>query len=82
MHLSPPPPPPNGLGCRAFLSGGSIVVNSLFIVAPIVCGDSVFGACFVIRFFMYYQFFLNGRRELDSRCLVAVSVLWLFLMVP
>ena len=29
-------------------SGGSVVVDSLYLVAPIVCGCSVFGTCFVI----------------------------------
>ena len=31
---------------------GEIVVDLLFIVAPIVCGGSVFGPCFVIQYFV------------------------------
>ena len=34
--------------------GGSVVVDSLFIVAPIVCGGSVFGSCFVMQYFVYF----------------------------
>ena len=43
MHLSLP-----GL----FEGGGSVVVDLLFIVAPIVCGSSVFSPCFVIQYFV------------------------------
>ena len=36
-----------------FLKGdGSVVVDSLFIGAPIVCGDSVRGPCFFIHHFI------------------------------
>ena len=31
-------------------SGGSVVVDSLFLVAPIVCGCSVFGPYFVMQY--------------------------------
>ena len=34
MHLSPPLP--GGLGCCPFQGGGSVVVDFLFIVTPIV----------------------------------------------
>ena len=37
MHLSSP----GGLGCSPFKSVGSVVVDSLIIVAPIVCVGSV-----------------------------------------
>ena len=37
MHLPPPP------------GGDSIIVALLFIVAPIVCGGSVFSPCFVMQ---------------------------------
>ena len=49
MHLSPPP---SGLGCCPFIGGGSVVVDSLLIVTPIVgiCNCSIF--CFVVRYFM------------------------------
>ena len=42
MHLNPPPP--CGLGCCPLQGGGSVVVDSLFIVAPImgVCNCSMF----------------------------------------
>ena len=33
---------PSGLGCCRFESGGSVVVDSLLYVHPIVCGGSVF----------------------------------------
>ena len=39
LHLSPPPP---------VAGGGSVVVDSLFSRVLIVCGDFVFGHCFVI----------------------------------
>ena len=44
MHLS--------LGCCPFLSGGSVVVDPLFIFTSIVCGASVFGPCFVMQYVM------------------------------
>ena len=37
-------PPP--LNCCLFWDGGSVAVDKLFIVALIVCGISVFCACF------------------------------------
>ena len=49
MHLSPHP---GGLGCCPFWGGGSVVVDFLFVVAPIVrvCGCSVFcGALLCVR---------------------------------
>ena len=49
MHLSLL----SGLGCCPFLGGGSVVVDSLLIVTPIVgiCIFSLF--CFVVRYFMF-----------------------------
>ena len=41
----------SSLGCFSFRDGGSFVVDSLFIVAAIVCRGSVFGPCFVFHFF-------------------------------
>ena len=32
--------------------GGTAVVDLFFIVTPIVCGDSAFGPCFVIQYFV------------------------------
>ena len=47
----PPPPPPCGFSCSLFYKGGcSVVIDSLFIVAPIACGVSVFGPCFVMQY--------------------------------
>ena len=41
-----------------FLSDGSVVVVGwLFMVAPSICGVSVFVHCFVVR---YIRFFLGG----------------------
>ena len=70
------------LGCYPFLSGGSVFVDSLFIVAPIVRGGSVFGPCFAIQYLIPYSFeiILMGKRELVallflcSGCLVTVGV--------
>ena len=47
MHLPPPPhppPPPSGLGCCPFYGDGSVVVDFMFIVTPIVgvCNCSMF----------------------------------------
>ena len=41
---TPPPPPPGDLGCCPFWGGGSVVVDLLFIVTPIVgvCNCSMF----------------------------------------
>ena len=41
--------PPSGLSCCPFKRCGS-VVDSLFIVALIVCGSSLFGPCFVMQY--------------------------------
>ena len=36
------------------LVGSPVVVGSLFIVALIVCGGSMFGSCFVIQYLVYF----------------------------
>ena len=41
-----------GFGCWPFIGGGSVLVDSLFIVAHFVCGDFVLGPCFVIQYFV------------------------------
>ena len=47
MYLSPP----GSLGCCSFYSGSSVVVDSLLNVPPAgVCGGSVFGPCFAMRY--------------------------------
>ena len=48
------PPLLRGLGCCPFSIGGSVGVDILFIVAPIVCGVSVFSSYFVIQYFMSF----------------------------
>ena len=79
--------PLGGLGCCPFWGGGSVVVDFLFIVTPIVgvCNCSVF----VVRYFMsvlVFAIILMGKRELvallnlSSWCLVMVELL--FLKVP
>ena len=65
------------------LGGGSVVVDLFFVVAPIVCGGSVFGPCFVIHFLCRSGFavILMRKRELfalfqlSSWFLVTVRVL-------
>ena len=56
MHLTPTP---GGLGCCSFKGGGSVDVDSLFYVPPIVCGGSVFDLCFGMHYlvsFLVLQF--------------------------
>ena len=42
------PTPSSGLVCCPFYVGSSVVVDSFFIVAPILCRGSVVGPCFVM----------------------------------
>ena len=85
MHLSPPPP--DGLGCCPFLGGGSVVVDFLFIVTPIVevYNCSMF-CCMLLYVHSSIAIILMGNRELiallylSSWCLVMVE--WLFLAMP
>ena len=42
------PTPSSGLVCCPFYVGSSVVVDSFFIVAPILCSGSVVGHCFVM----------------------------------
>ena len=78
MHLSPPPP--GGLGCCPFLGGGSVVVDVLFIVTPIVgvCNCSMF-CCTLLYVHSSIAIILMGKRELiallnlSSWCLVMVE---------
>ena len=82
MHVSPPPPPPVGLRC-----GGSVVVEFLFIVTPIVgvCNCSMF-CCTLLYVHTSIAIILMGKSELvallnsSSWCLVMVERL--FLVVP
>ena len=61
MHLSS-----QWFGCCPFYDSGSVVVDLLFNVAPIVCVSSVFGSCFVIQYFVASSFaiILMGERWL------------------
>ena len=61
MHLTP-----SGLGCFTFEGGGSVVVDSLFITAPIVCGSSVLViVCYaVLSVLSSFDINLMGKREL------------------
>ena len=45
---------PSGLAYSSFKGGGSVVVGPLFNSALIVYGDSVFGLCFIMRYFVFY----------------------------
>ena len=40
------------VGCCPFKGGGSVVVDLLSLVVPIVCWGSVSGPCFVIQYFV------------------------------
>ena len=83
MHLKPP----GGLGYCPFYGGGSVVVNFLFIVTPIVgvCNCSMF-CCTLLYVHSSIAIILMGKRvlvallNLSSWCLVMVE--WLFLAVP
>ena len=80
MHFKPP----SGLGCCPFC--GSVVVDSLFIVTPIVgvCICSMF-CCMLLYVHSIFAIILMGKRELvvwlslSSWCLMIV--VWLFLAV-
>ena len=41
---------PPSVGCCPFKGGGSVIDDSLRLVAPIVCGRSVFGPYFVMHY--------------------------------
>ena len=79
--------PPGGLGCCPFWGGGSVVIDFLFIVTPIVgvCNCSMF-CCTLLYVHFSIAIILMGKRELiallnlSSWCLVMVERL--FLTVP
>ena len=83
MHLSTP----GGLGFCPFKGGGSVVVDFLFIVTPIVgvCNCFIF-CCTILYVHSSVTIMLTGKRELvallnlSSLCLVMVERL--FLAVP
>ena len=84
MHLSPPPP--GGLGCCPFYGGGSVVVDFLFFVTPIVgvCNCSMF-CCMLLYVHSSIAIILMGKRELVALLNLSswrlVMVAWLFLAV-
>ena len=47
----------NDFDCCQFKCCGSVVVEALFIVAPIVCRCFVFGPCFVMQYLVSLLFF-------------------------
>ena len=63
MHFSPPPP--GGLGCCPFDAVGSVFVDLLYIVTPIVgvCKCSMF-CCALIYVHSSFVSILMGKREL------------------
>ena len=79
--------PPSGIECCQFKGGGSIVVDSLLIVTPIVgfCNCSMF-CCSLLCVHSSFAIISMGKRELvvllclSSLCLM--SVVWLFLVMP
>ena len=79
--------PPGGLGCCPFQGRGSVIVDFLFIVTPIVgvCNCSMF-CCTLLYVHSSITIILMGKRELiallnlSSWCLVIVERL--FLVVP
>ena len=79
--------PPGGLGCCPFKGGGSVVVDFLFIVTPIVgvCNCSVF-CCTLLYVHSSFAIIFMGKRELVallslSSCCLVIDV-WVFLAVP
>ena len=79
--------PPGGTGCCLFKGGGSVVVDLMYIVTPIVgfCNCSMF-CCALLYVPSSFAIILTGKRELvallilSSWCLV-IDV-WLFIAVP
>ena len=54
-YSSTPPPTPSCFSYCPFKVIGSVVVDSLFIVAPSVCGGFVFGPCSLIHCLVFFQ---------------------------
>ena len=78
---------PSGFGCCPFKRGGSVVVDSLLIVTPIVgfCNGSMF--CYALLYVhSSFAIILMGKRELVAllslSCSCLVMVVWHFLAVP
>ena len=88
MHLSP-----RWLGLLSRSKGlgaGSVVVDILSNVLPIVCGSSVFFFVLLCITGVHSSFAIILKRKrklvalllLSYRCIVTIDVLWLFLTVP
>ena len=83
MHLSPPPP--GGFGCYPVLGGGSVVVDSMLIVTPIVgfCNCFMFCCALLYVHLSFANRLIGGERKLvvllclSSWCLVIVVCLFL-----
>ena len=52
-----------------------LVVDSLFIVAPIVCGGSVFGPSFVMQYFVSFWFCNGLDEEKRAGCFTLIAFL-------
>ena len=71
-------------------SPGSVVVDPLFNVPPIVCGSSVFALfCYALLcVHSSFSIILKRKRKLvvllllSYRCIFTIHVMWLFLTVP
>ena len=72
MHLSPHP---SGFGCCPFIVGGSVVVDLLLIVTPIVgfCNCSKF-CCVVLCVHSSFAIISMGKRELVSLLCLSFGV--------
>ena len=63
---------PNGFGRCSFLGGGSVVVDAVSIVAPIVCWGTVFGTCSVVLSILSsFAIILVRKRELVALLLLS-----------
>ena len=86
-HLGPPPLPFGGLSWCPDLGGGSVAVDLLFIVTPVVgvCKFSMF-CCTLLYVHSSFAIILIGKRELVDLLSLSswylVIVVWLFLVVP
>ena len=50
-------------------------MDSLFVVASIVCGGSVFGPCFVIQYFVSFYFCIYLDDEERASCFTLILFL-------
>ena len=81
------PPPLSGFSCCPFQSSGSvIVIDSLFIAAPIVCGRFVFGTYYVMQSLVSFKFLVlqSSAEAKRAGCFTLIVCLkfCLFFTVP